>query len=107
MPGRMAESTILVSEEGRAIVTDRRGRSRRRRRRSRAPSGCISTIVGRRALPADVGEARLSVDAGNTIDGLDLSRVSLYAPTKRTDDGRRAGLTVVTRGRRGCVAYVD
>jgi sugar/nucleoside kinase (ribokinase family) len=31
----------------------------------------------------------------------------LYAPTEQTDDGRRAKLTVVTRGERGCTAYTE
>ena len=33
--------------------------------------------------------------------------MQLYAPTAATDDGRRAGLTVVTRGADGCTAYLD
>jgi sugar/nucleoside kinase (ribokinase family) len=50
------------------------------------------------------GEHRLSVDGGNPIRNLDLSRVELYAPNR--DDGLRAKLTVVTRGADGCTAYV-
>lgn len=49
----------------------------------------------------------LSVDGGNPIDGLDLERVALYAPTEGTDDGRRARLTVVTRGAAGCTTLAD
>src|SRR6185503_5954978 len=58
--------------------------------------------------------ARLSVDAGIPIDGLDLSRVSLYAPPEavlREDFGTMekaidagAELVVVTRGAEGSVA---
>jgi sugar/nucleoside kinase (ribokinase family) len=33
-----------------------------------------------------------------------MSRVELYAPNR--DDGRRAKLTVITRGADGCTAYV-
>jgi sugar/nucleoside kinase (ribokinase family) len=58
--------------------------------------------VGYRAAPEGV---RLSVDGGIPIDGLDLRRVALYAPPESMDDGRRAELTVVTRGARGSVAY--
>jgi sugar/nucleoside kinase (ribokinase family) len=47
------------------------------------------------------------VDGGNPIPNLDLAHVDLYAPTEATDDGRRAKLTVVTRGADGCVAYAD
>lgn len=58
--------------------------------------------VGYAAAPPGV---RLSVDGGNPIDGLDVDRVALYAPTRELDDGRRAALTVVTNGARGCFAH--
>jgi len=55
---------------------------------------------------------RLSVDAGNPIDGLDLAEVALYAPTGASLVGdpkdalaAGAGLVVVTRGAAGSVAY--
>jgi sulfofructose kinase len=58
--------------------------------------------------------ARLSVDAGNPIDGLDLRRVSLYGPTEaalresfgdaRTALAAGAELVVVTRGADGSTA---
>jgi sugar/nucleoside kinase (ribokinase family) len=61
-----------------------------------------------------VSGARLSVDAGNPIDGLDLTGVTLYAPTEERlleDFGSAqaalsagAELVVVTRGERGSVA---
>jgi sulfofructose kinase len=47
----------------------------------------------------------LSIDGGNPIDRLDLDGVDLYVPTEAMDDGRRAELTVVTRGADGCTAY--
>jgi sulfofructose kinase len=46
---------------------------------------------------------QLSVDGGNPIPDLDLARVALYSPNQ--DDGRRAPLTVITRGADGCVAH--
>jgi sulfofructose kinase len=48
---------------------------------------------------------QLSVDGGNPIPNLDLSTVELYAPSH--DDGRRAKITVITRGAGGCTAFVD
>jgi sugar/nucleoside kinase (ribokinase family) len=50
---------------------------------------------------------QLSVDAGNPVDNLAIEDVTLYAPTEASDDGRRAKVTVVTRGADGCTAYVD
>jgi sugar/nucleoside kinase (ribokinase family) len=50
---------------------------------------------------------RVSVDAGNPISNLSMADVTLYAPTETTDDGRRAPITVVTRGAQGCTAYAD
>ena len=58
--------------------------------------------AGYPALPASC-TVQLSVDGGNPIPGLDMSRVALYVPNR--DDGRRAKLTVVTRGGQGCIAY--
>ncbi|HET7045633.1 MAG TPA: PfkB family carbohydrate kinase [Gaiellaceae bacterium] len=55
---------------------------------------------------------RLSVDAGNPIDGLDLSEVALYAPSEAAGAvspeaalAAGAGLVVVTGGARGCTAF--
>lgn len=103
MPGRMVESTILVSGGGRAIVTEQW-----------TPFECpVDALadakivhvdhVGYQALPPGVERARLSIDGGNPIENLDLERVALYAPNR--DDGRRAELTVITRGADGCVAH--
>jgi len=102
MPGRMVESTILVSDGGRAIVTE-----------APAPFTCPADAladaewvhvdhVGWNALPAS-NTFQLSVDGGNAIPGLEIDRVDLYAPNR--DDGLRAPLTVITRGADGCIAY--
>jgi sulfofructose kinase len=107
IPGEMVESTILVGDGTRAIVTT-----------EAAPFSVSPDVladadwvhvdhVGYHALPSLPAGAQLSVDASNPIDGLSLDDVDLYAPSARTDDGRRAKLTVVTRGERGCTAYVD
>jgi sulfofructose kinase len=62
--------------------------------------------------PRDV---RLSIDAGNTIEGLDVADVAVYGPTQdglERDFGTAeaalaagAELVVVTRGAQGCTAY--
>jgi sulfofructose kinase len=102
VPGRMVESTILVGEGTRAIVTEQP-----------EPFTCPAEAlkdadwvhvdhVGYPALDAS-HTAQLSVDGGNAIAGLDMARVQLYAPNR--DDGLRAPLTVITRGADGCVAY--
>jgi sulfofructose kinase len=107
LPGAMVESTILVSGEERAIVTEEP-------ERFSCPPEALEDAdwvhvdhVGWAALerlaPA-FEQARVSVDGGNPIPDLDLSRVELYAPNR--DDGRRAKLTVITRGAEGCTAYV-
>jgi sulfofructose kinase len=103
IPGRMVESTVLVGPTGtRAIVTE-----------EPAPLACPPEAldgadwvhvdhVGYPAIPAR-RRLQLSVDGGNPVPGLDVSRVQLYAPNR--DDGLRAPLTVITRGADGCVAY--
>jgi hypothetical protein len=104
MPGRMVESTILVRGDGRTIVTEEP-------EPFDAPAEALTGAdwvhvdhVGWGAVrPSDC--LSLSVDGGNPIAGLDLSHVALYSPTEATDDGRRAKLTVVTRGAGGCTAY--
>jgi sugar/nucleoside kinase (ribokinase family) len=104
IPGRMVESTILVHETTRAIVTER------------PPSftcppdaleGAEWVHVDHVGYPAVTTDARLSVDGGFPIPSLDLSRIDLYAPPADLDDGRRAKLTVVTRGADGCTAYTE
>jgi sulfofructose kinase len=102
--GRMVESTILVTPDGRAIVTEEGTPFE-------APPEALDGAewvhvdhVGYRALPSR--DVRLSVDGGNPIERLDLEGVDLYAPTEAMDDGRRANLTVVTRGAHGCTAHL-
>jgi sugar/nucleoside kinase (ribokinase family) len=106
IPGRTVESTILVNDGNRAIVTERP-------EPFVAPPGVLEGAewvhvdhVGHPALRHRV-PAPLSVDGGHPIPGLVLEDVALWAPTEATDDGRRARLTVVTRGANGCVAYAD
>jgi sugar/nucleoside kinase (ribokinase family) len=103
MPGRMVNSTILVLPDGsRSIVTEPWNRFE-------CPEEAVSDAdwvhVDHVGYGAVSGPHRLSVDGGNTVPNLDLSRVELYAPSH--DDGRRAKITVVTRGADGCTAYVD
>lgn len=102
VPGRMVESTILVGDGTRAIVTE-----------EPEPFDCpVDALagadwvhvdhVGYGSLPASTTVV-LSVDGGNPVPGLDVSGVALYSPNR--DDGLRAKLTVVTRGADGCTAY--
>jgi sulfofructose kinase len=107
VPGRMVESTILVGNGTRSIVTQQP-------EPFEIPAGALDGAdwvhvdhVGYPSLPSDRLQLVLSVDGGNQIPGLDVERVDLYAPTEAADDGRRAKLTVVTRGANGCVAYAD
>ena len=107
MPGRMIESTILVHGDERAIITEQP-------EAFTCPPDALEDAgwvhvdhVGYSAVTqSDCGAIRLqlSVDGGNPIPDLDMSRVALYAPNR--DDGRRARITVVTRGADGCTAYV-
>lgn len=106
LPGRVVESTILVSGGHRSIVTE-----------PWTPFECPADAldgaewvhvdhVGWAALQSDCSAIglHLSVDGGNPIDDLDPARVHLYAPNR--DDGRRGReLTVITRGADGAVAY--
>jgi sugar/nucleoside kinase (ribokinase family) len=101
MPGRMIESTILVHRDERAIITEEPDAFT-------CPPDALEDAewvhvdhVGYRAVRGDV---RLSVDGGNPVPDLDMSRVELYAPNH--DDGRRAKITVITRGADGCTAYL-
>jgi sugar/nucleoside kinase (ribokinase family) len=106
MPGRMIESTILVGEGTRAIVTTEPESFEVSPELLDGAEWVHVDHVGYGALPPAF-DAKLSVDGGNPIPDLTLEDVDLYAPTEATDDGRRAKLTVVTRGSNGCVAYAD
>jgi sulfofructose kinase len=104
MPGELVESTILVGEGTRAIITEPWTSFE-------CPPDALADAewvhvdhVGYGALPAS-DNLQLSVDGGNPIPNLDLSTVELYAPSH--DDGRRAKITVITRGADGCTAFVD
>ena len=106
VPGRMVESTILVGDGARTIVTEEPAAFE-------APADALAGAewihvdhVGWSAVPAS-NRVLLSVDGGNPIAGLELARVDLYAPPESEDDGRRARITVVTRGERGCTAYAE
>lgn len=115
--GRSPQSSILVGDGGRAIVhfpgtlppvrLSARGLGR-----CRDAAWVHVDHAGYAAAPRD---ARLSIDGGNPIEGLDLDGVALYGPTDvglRRDFGSAeqaleagADLVVVTRGAQGCAAY--
>ena len=109
MEGRMIESTILVGDGTRSIITEEP-------EQFSVSAGLLDGAdwlhvdhVGYAALQPECFGAgpQISVDAGNPVAGLDVDAIDLYAPTEASDDGRRARLTVVTRGADGCTAYVD
>jgi len=104
MPGTMVESTILVGDGTRSIVTEEATPFTVPPEALEGAEWIHVDHVGYRSLGAS-DRLSLSVDGGNPIADLDLDTVDLYAPTEATDDGRRARLTVVTRGAGGCVAY--
>ena len=106
IPGRMIESTILVGGGTRAIVTEEPARFTVSADLLDGADWVHVDHVGYAALPGASNSLLLSVDGGNAVDGLDLSRVTLYSPTQERDDGGRARITVVTRGADGCTAYV-
>jgi sugar/nucleoside kinase (ribokinase family) len=101
MPGRMPESTILVHGASRSIVAEEPPSFTCP---AEALDGAEWVHVDHVGYGAVAGDHRLSVDGGNPIPDLDLDRVDLYAPNR--DDGRRARVTVVTRGADGCTAYL-
>lgn len=104
IPGRMVESTILVHENTRAIITERPPSFTCPPEALEDAEWVHVDHVGYAAVETD---ARLSVDGGFPIPALDMSTIDLYAPPADLDDGRRAKLTVVTRGADGCTAYTE
>ena len=117
-PGRRSpESAIYISPGTRAIAAFR-GDTGPPRLSARAEELCRGAAwvhvdqTGYGAVPRGV---RLSVDAGNPVDGLDVAGVALYGPTEAAlerdfgsaDAALEAGaeLVVVTRGERGSTAY--
>jgi sulfofructose kinase len=118
VPGRRSpESAIYVSPGARAIAAYR-GDMGRPRLSDRALRLCRDAAwvhvdqTGYGCVPRDV---RLSIDAGNPVEGLDVAGVALYGPTAAAlerDFGSAeaalaagAELVVVTRGAQGCTAY--
>jgi sugar/nucleoside kinase (ribokinase family) len=114
---RSPQSAIYVGAGTRAIAAFR-GDMGPPRLSARAEDLCRGAAwvhvdqTGYGTVPRDV---RLSIDAGNPIDGLDLAGVALYGPTEtrlERDFGSAeaalaagAGLVVVTRGERGATAW--
>ena len=118
VPGRRSpESGIYVGTGTRAIAAFR-GDMGPPQLSARAEQLCRDAAwvhvdqTGYGSVPRDV---RLSIDAGNPIDGLDVAGVAVYGPTEAAlardfgtaDAALAAGaeLVVVTRGAQGCTAY--
>jgi sulfofructose kinase len=106
IPGRMVESTILVHESTRAIVTESPPSFTCPEDALEGADWVHVDHVGYSAV-REFMKARVSVDGGFPIPELDMSRIDLYSPPADLDDGRRAKLTVVTRGADGCTAYTE
>lgn len=108
LPGNVVESTILVGDGTRAIVTTE---PEPLTLPGAALDGADWVHLDQHGYPAwravGANGAKVSVDASNHIDDLSLDGVELYAPSERTDDGRRAPLTVVTNGALGCTGYAQ
>ena len=118
VPGRRSpESAIYVGPGTRAIAAFRGDMgplrlSERAERLCREAAWVHVDQTGFGSVPRDV---RLSIDAGNQIDDLDVDGVALYGPTEAAlerdfgsaDAALAAGaqLVVVTRGAQGCTAY--
>ena len=118
VPGRRSpQSAIYVGPGTRAIAAFRGDMgapqlSERAARLCRDAAWVHVDQTGFGSVPRDV---RLSIDAGNPIEGLDLTGVALYGPTEAAlerDFGSAeaalaagAELVVVTRGAEGCTAY--
>ena len=118
VPGRRSpKSAIYVSPGARALAAFR-GDMGPPRLSERALRRCLDAAwvhvdqTGYGSVPRGV---RLSIDAGNAVEGLDVAGVDLYGPTEaglERDFGSAeaalaagAELVVVTRGAQGCTAY--
>jgi sugar/nucleoside kinase (ribokinase family) len=114
---RSPQSGIYVGPGTRAIAAFRGDMgpprlSERAKRLCRDAAWVHVDQTGFGAVPRDV---RLSIDAGNPIDGLDVAGVALYGPTEAAlgrdfgsaDAALAAGAqtVVVTRGAQGCTAF--
>ena len=120
VPGRRSpQSAIYVGRGTRAIAAFRGdigslSLTPRAERLCRQATWVHVDQTGYGSVPRDV---RLSIDAGNPVDGLDLTGTALYAPTEaglERDFGSPeaalaagAELVVVTRGAQGCTAYTS
>jgi sulfofructose kinase len=107
VPGRMVESTILVGDGTRTIITTEPEPFAVPPEALEGATWLHLDHVGYASVRpgATRSAASVSLDASSPIAGLSLDGIDLYAPSSETDDGRRAKLTVVTKGGQGCTAY--
>ena len=109
-----AQSTILVGPSGTRSIVHHPGSARLPPIPAEDAEWLHVDHVGYGLLHAELTSARISIDGGNPIDGLELGGVALYAPTDATlraqfgdaQGALAAGaeLVVVTRGADGSVA---
>jgi sulfofructose kinase len=118
VPGRRSPQSAIYVGSGTRAIAAFRGDMGPPRLTARAEQLCRDAAwvhvdqTGYGSVPHDV---QLSIDAGNPIEGLDLSETALYGPTEAAlerDFGTAeaalaagAELVVVTRGAQGCTAY--
>lgn len=109
VPGRVVESVILVGAGTRSIVTETPELFTVTPDLLAGADWLHVDHVGYASLEPECFETgvKISVDAGIPVPNLDVDAIDLYAPPQERDDGRRATITVVTRGGLGCTAYVD
>jgi sulfofructose kinase len=109
VPGRLVESVILVGDGTRSIVTETPELFSVTPDLLEGADWLHVDHVGYASLEPECFQAgaKISVDAGIPVPDLDVDSIDLYAPPQERDDGRRAAITVVTRGGLGCTAYVD
>ena len=118
VPGRRSPQSAIYVGPGTRTIAAFRGNMGAPQLTARAEQLCRDAAwvhvdqTGYGSVPRDV---RLSIDAGNPIDGLDVAGVAIYGPTEAAlerDFGTAeaalaagAELVVVTRGAQGCTAY--
>lgn len=118
LPGRRSPQSAIYVAPGTRSIAAFRGDTGPPQLSPRAQQLCRDAAwvhvdqTGYGSVPRDV---RLSIDAGNPVEGLDLEGVALYAPNEmglERDFGTAAAaldagaeLVVVTRGAQGSTAY--
>lgn len=118
VPGRRSPQSAIYVGPGTRAIAAFRGEMGAPSLSARAQQLCREAEwvhVDQTGYGAVARDVKLSIDAGNPVEGLDVDGVALYAPTDAglaRDFGTAeaalaagAELVVVTRGAQGCTAY--